>query len=209
MLYIAVSILVIWFFILTQGAMFSRKVVIWLYNNGAGVYDLIKRHDDTQLIQALQFNTYAPEQIALDLATGTGRASSVLARAGFRGKILGVDGSRSMLQHNRQTALVEATLPDIPVCDCSVDVIISLEALEFIGAAMLDEAYRVLKIGGRLIITNRTPFTGLMPGRCFSDKRFVHILANIGFLDIQKASKIHYVGIKFYTVYTAIKGEHP
>ncbi|MGI9952300.1 methyltransferase domain-containing protein [Moorellaceae bacterium AZ2] len=96
----------------------------------------------------------------LDIGCGTGNFSLELARRGV--KVTGIDVSEPMLARAREKAAQEGVAVRflrsdarrLPFPDESFDAVVSVTALEFVpdlGAA-LQEAYRVLKTGGRLVV---------------------------------------------------------
>jgi SAM-dependent methyltransferase len=101
-----------------------------------------------------------PGMEILDIGCGTGNFSLELARIGV--KVTGIDVSEAMLAKAREKAAREglaieflrADARQLPFADESFDAVVSVTALEFVpdlGEA-LQEAYRVLKTGGRLVV---------------------------------------------------------
>jgi len=112
----------------------------------------------------------------LDAACGTGRYAIPLAEAGAR--LCGLDGSEEMLAHARRKAadrsltidLRSGDLHDLPFEDASFDLVLS--ALELCHVPDLNpvaaELARVLRPGGRVIISDFHPFCLLIGWRtCF------------------------------------------
>ena len=97
-----------------------------------------------------------PGELALDVGCGTGHFTQMLAQDGA--EVTGCDASEAML---RQAA---RTLPDLrwqladarelPYADASWDLVLSVTMLEFVEepARALDEMWRVLRPGGRLVV---------------------------------------------------------
>ncbi|MCG0278571.1 MAG: class I SAM-dependent methyltransferase [Thermanaeromonas sp.] len=96
----------------------------------------------------------------LDVGCGTGNLSLELARMGVR--VTGIDISQPMLDKarfkaEREGLTVKFVLADarkLPFGDETFDAVVSVTALEFVPdlREALEEAYRVLKPGGRLVV---------------------------------------------------------
>ncbi|HBT47758.1 MAG TPA: ubiquinone biosynthesis protein UbiE [Peptococcaceae bacterium] len=96
----------------------------------------------------------------LDIGCGTGNFSIELARLGAR--VTGIDVSEPMLEKAREKAAREgvtvrflrADARRLPFEEGTFDAVVSVTALEFVTdlRAALQEAYRVLRAGGRLVV---------------------------------------------------------
>jgi len=153
-------------------------------------------------------------QVVLDLGSGAGFDCFLAARAvGKRGKVIGVDMTREMLRKARENAQtngftnVEFRLGEIealPVADNSIDVIISNCVINLSPEKqrVFNEAFRVLKSGGRLAVADMVEtavvpddtkadwaaYTGCIAGASqITDLE--RILKTSGFKDVKIAAK--------------------
>jgi arsenite methyltransferase len=155
-----------------------------------------------------------PGQVILDLGSGAGFDCFLAARAvGETGRVIGVDMTHEMLSKARENARkngfanVEFRLGEIealPVADNSVDVIISNCVINLSPEKqrVFNEAFRVLKHGGRLAIADMVAtaalpddikadwaaYTGCIAGAS-QVSELERMLTKSGFKDIKIAPK--------------------
>jgi SAM-dependent methyltransferase len=97
--------------------------------------------------------------VVLDVGCGDGAAAAVAARRNPGHRLAGLDWSASALAQARRSGipLIRAGLdpPGLPVADGSADVVIMSELIEHLvdTDAALDEARRVLRPGGSLLLS--------------------------------------------------------
>jgi arsenite methyltransferase len=107
-----------------------------------------------------------PGQVVLDLGCGAGTDALIAAQmTGPRGRVIGVEMTRAMLEQARASAtqiglanveLHEGLIESLPVADASIDVVISNGVIDLVPdkEAVFDEIDRVLRPGGRLQIAD-------------------------------------------------------
>lgn len=102
----------------------------------------------------------------LDMGCGSGRNFAALKAAGFKGELYGIDFSGEMLKYARVNAdrlglkfeLKKASVDKLPFEDNFFDKIIYIATLHCVETEKerkksIEEAYRVLKSGGKVLIT--------------------------------------------------------
>lgn len=111
---------------------------------------------------ALSLGDLRPDQMVLDMGSGSGMDSLLAARrVGPTGKVVGVDLCPEMVEKARHNArllglhnveFIVAGIEKLPVPDASVDVVISNGVFNLCPdkPKVLAEAFRVLRPGGRL-----------------------------------------------------------
>jgi SAM-dependent methyltransferase len=155
-----------------------------------------------------------PGETVLDLGSGAGFDCFLAARAvGETGRVIGVDMTHEMLRKSRANAAksgfmnVEFRLGEIehlPVADASVDVVISNCVINLSPekARVFRDAFRVLKAGGRLAVSDvvaTAPFpdevqqdlalrAGCVAGASLLDD-LAGMLQDAGFVDIHMQPK--------------------
>jgi ubiquinone/menaquinone biosynthesis C-methylase UbiE len=112
-----------------------------------------------RLIEALMTRTYGdkpdPSRLILDAGCGTGAMSKRLQKWG---RVVSMDFSPLALQFSRRrglNTLVGGDAMHLPFASETFDAIVSMDVLEHIpdDALTLQEFYRVLKPGGRILLT--------------------------------------------------------
>jgi len=114
---------------------------------------------------------FEPGMVALDAGCGTGRHAATLAGLGYQ--VIGTDLTPAMLDTARTKVPTadfrEGVFEDLPVDDNSVDLVTS--ALAVCHAENLDVVFtefaRVLRPGGRIIISDPHPSAGRHGGQAF------------------------------------------
>jgi SAM-dependent methyltransferase len=197
--------LVYWQLIVAEGTYLGPRIVVLLYDWTSGLYERIKQFDHSQeqwflglpLAQALEmvFNPFV-----LDVGTGTARLPrALLFQPGFRGRVIGLDLSRRMLerglvlagQYAERLTLIWQDARVLPFHDSTFDAVSCLEVLEFTPdpRAVLLELVRVLRPGGVLLITNRVGRDArLMPGRTYSRLEFRDLLMSLQLEEVRVQS---------------------
>jgi SAM-dependent methyltransferase len=99
---------------------------------------------------------------ALDAACGTGRLSRMLVDHGH--EVTGLDASQAMLERARtnvpEAVFLYGSFLDLPFPDASFDTVCCGLALTHVQALrpVIDELARVLRVGGRMLLSDMHPF---------------------------------------------------
>ncbi|MFE5741852.1 class I SAM-dependent methyltransferase [Streptomyces celluloflavus] len=123
-----------------------------------------------------------PVGTALDAACGTGRQTAALTARGYR--TIGVDQSPEMLDRARHNApdaeYRRGFLERLPLADDSVDLALCTLAMTHLPdlTAGVAELARVVRPGGRVIISDLHPFVISLQGQCL----FVHGSDQLAFI---------------------------
>lgn len=115
---------------------------------------------------AITYSEPKPGEVCVDLGSGRGNdVIRIAEKVGPEGFVYGIDISEGMLRKARKTAerlkienvsFLESPLEEIPLEDCSVDLLISNCTINHAAdkQAVWDEVYRVLKKGGRFVVSD-------------------------------------------------------
>jgi ubiquinone/menaquinone biosynthesis C-methylase UbiE len=133
-----------------------------VWNSPAGRYDAISRSIADAIEHAVERLQPKSGEKILDLATGTGWGSRVLAGRFPGVKVTGADIAEQMLEYARMTAAREqlgieylhADAEQLPFSDGAFDAAVSTFGVMFVGKpeAAAAELARVIKKGGRLTL---------------------------------------------------------
>ena len=131
-----------------------------VWNAPAGRYDDISRSIADAIEHAVERVGAKPGDRILDLATGTGWASRILAQRFPGVKVVGADIADQMLDYARATAArqeleidyVHADAERLPFADGEFDAVVSTFGVMFVGnpEAAASELARVVKPRGRI-----------------------------------------------------------
>jgi arsenite methyltransferase len=129
----------------------------------------------------LQYADLQPGERVLDLGAGGGIDTLLAARrVGSQGEAIGLDMTESMIDHATRSAqtmgvanvrFVAGRMEDIPLPDASFDVVISNGVINLSDEKqkVFNEAYRVLKPGGRLVFADSV-VNGKLPDEILSSE---------------------------------------
>jgi ubiquinone/menaquinone biosynthesis C-methylase UbiE len=132
---------------------------------GLGHYEHTARELEPVARHVISLAELKPGQRVVDLATGTGNAALLAARAGA--EVTGLDAASRLIEVARQRAEAEGldatfvvgNLEQLPFEDRSFDVALSVFGLIFAEDASraLDELVRVLRPSGRALVSAWVP----------------------------------------------------
>jgi ubiquinone/menaquinone biosynthesis C-methylase UbiE len=133
-----------------------------VWNSPAGRYDEISRSIADAIEHAVErLQPKAGERI-LDLATGTGWGSRIIAQRFPEVKVTGADIADQMLEHARAAAALQklnieyrhADAEQLPFADGAFDGVVSTFGVMFVGKpeSAASELARVVKRGGRVVL---------------------------------------------------------
>ena len=138
-----------------------------VWNSPAGRYDDISRSIADAIEHAVERLQPRRGERVLDLATGTGWASRVVAQRFPGTRIVGADIADQMLDHARSAAAMlaldiayqQADAERLPFDDASFDAVVSTFGVMFAGKpeAAAAELARVVKRGGRVVLATWPP----------------------------------------------------
>ena len=140
----------------------ERPAKVW--SSGGGDYDAISRGIADSLEHAVMRLNPLPGEKVLDLATGTGWTSRLVARRGA--VVTGVDIAAGLIEAAERQALaaklpiryLQADAEDLPFEDESFDAVVSTVGVMFVTKpdAAAKELARVVRRGGRIALTTWT-----------------------------------------------------
>jgi SAM-dependent methyltransferase len=132
------------------------------WNAPAGRYDEISRSIADAIEHAVERVRPSSGEHVLDLATGTGWGSRVVAQRFPGVKVTGADIAERMLEHARATAAIQklaidyrhADAEQLPFADGAFDAVVSTFGVMFVGKpeAAAAELARVVRKGGRVVL---------------------------------------------------------
>ncbi|MDT7887408.1 MAG: class I SAM-dependent methyltransferase [Desulfurococcales archaeon] len=149
------------------------------------------------------------EGVLIDVGCGTGTMISMLEKRGFRGTLIGIDISKSMLKvavkKTRKAVFIRASMDNIPLKDATVDHYISSLTIHIAEdkRKVFEEMKRVLKDMGtfRIAVAATNSFRGklfslLLGVRSVDENAYIVLLRSLGL----NAHKIARYGI-FISIY--------
>lgn len=138
-----------------------------VWNSPAGRYDEISRSIADAIEHAVERLQPGQGERVLDLATGTGWGSRIIAQRFPSAKLTGADIADTMLDHARSQAALQklpidyrhADAENLPFEAGAFDAVVSTFGVMFVGKpeAAAAELGRVVKKGGRVVLATWTP----------------------------------------------------
>lgn len=113
-----------------------------------------------------QFYNYFPKESVkvLDIGCNTGRGGKILKDLNSNLQIYGLDAVKKRIEQlpaKFYEQAIHSEVPNIPFPDCTFDIAVAGEFIEHLYPndvdATLAEVFRVLKIGGRFLLTTPSP----------------------------------------------------
>jgi arsenite methyltransferase len=164
-------------------------------------------------------------EVVLDLGSGAGLDMFVASkRVGDRGRVIGVDMTPAMIEKAKMNAkelgitnvdFRYGDIEDMPIENDSIDVVISNCVINLAPdkGKVFQEAYRVLRPGGRIMVSDIVlskelpkevrdevvTYTGCIGGAILDEKYLEHI-RDAGFVDVEISGK---AGNSLYGAYSA------
>jgi SAM-dependent methyltransferase len=143
----------------------ARAQAVW--NAPGGRYDEISRSIADAIEHAVERLSPRAGERVLDLATGTGWASRIIAQRFPEAQVVGVDIADEMLEYARRAAAqqqlaIEYSVADaeaLPFADSKLDAVVSTFGVMFASKPEIaaGELARVVKPGGRVVLSTWKP----------------------------------------------------
>jgi ubiquinone/menaquinone biosynthesis C-methylase UbiE len=143
----------------------TKAQAVW--NSPAGRYDDISRSIADAIEHAVERLQPRPRERVLDLATGTGWASRIIAQRFPTARIVGSDIAEQMLEYARDAALklgldisyLHADAENLPFEAAGFDAVVSTFGIMFASKPEVaaSELARVVRPGGRVVLSTWAP----------------------------------------------------